>query len=103
MPLLFAASLSTLSAADRLQQIPLVFWQRLGSAIVVLIAVVLILRRLARGNKAIMAVVAGMVASFVGFNWVYERNEPAWATPAVQFLSGFFPSKVKVEQRKTGY
>ena len=103
MILIIAASPSTQSAIDRLQQIPLDFWKRLGAAVVVLILVVLILRRLARGNKAIMAVVAGMVVSFVGFNWVYERNEPAWATPTVQFLSGFFPTKVKVEHRKVGF
>jgi hypothetical protein len=101
--LILAASHSSQSVLDHLQQIPLVFWQRLGAAVVVLILIVLIFRRIARGNRAIMAIVAGLVTSFVGFNWVYERNEPAWATPTIQFLSGFLPTKVKVEQRKAGY
>jgi hypothetical protein len=101
LPIL-AVSPTTQSAATRLQQIPPDFWLWLGGAVVVLILLVLGLRRLARGNKAIMVIVAGLVASFVGFNWIYERNEPAWATPTVNFLSGYFPTKVKVEQRKAG-
>lgn len=100
LPILAASSPTTQSTAARLQQIPLDFWLRLGAAVVVLILLVLGLRRLAHGNKAIMTVVVGLVASFVGFNWIYERNEPAWATPTVNFLSGFFPSKGKVEVHK---
>lgn len=100
MLLILAASLTTQPAAIRLQQIPPGFWLGLGAAIVVLILLVLGLRRLARGNRSLMAIVVGLVASFVGFNWIYERNEPAWATPTVNFLSGYFPSKGKVEGHK---
>jgi apolipoprotein N-acyltransferase len=100
---ILAASLSPHSGADRLLQIPLKFWLRLGTAILVLIIVVLGVRRLAQGNKPIIAVVAGLVASIVGFSWIYERNEPAWATPTVNFLSGYFPAKAKVEERKVGH
>ena len=32
-------------------------------------------------------------AVMIGFNWIYERNEPAWATPTVTWLGGFFPGK----------
>jgi cytochrome c biogenesis protein CcdA len=102
MPLLLAASSSTQSVVSRLQQIPLMFWLGLAAAVVGLIILVLTLQRLARGNRAILAIVAGMVVSFVGFSWIYERNEPAWATPAVNFLSGYFPTKVKIEQHKAG-
>jgi apolipoprotein N-acyltransferase len=101
LPIL-AVSLTSQSAVTRLQQIPPDFWLQLAAAVVVLILLVLGLRRVARDNKAIMAIVVGLVASFVGFNWIYERNEPPWATPAVNFVSGYFPTKVKVEQRKAG-
>ena len=102
MPPIIVASSSTQTTADRLQQIPLNFWLGLGGAVAILILLVLGLRRLARGNKPILSVIVGFVASIVGFTWIYERNDPAWATPAVNFLSGYFPTKVHVEQRNAG-
>ena len=102
MPPIIVASSSTHSTVDRLQQIPLNFWLGLGAAVAILIMVVVGLRRLAHGNKAILTVIACFVASVIGFTWIYERNEPSWATPVVNFLSGYFPTKVHVEQRKAG-
>jgi hypothetical protein len=61
---------------DRLKAIPPEFWLRLGMAVV-----------------AIIAVVTFIVVTVVGFNWIYERDEPAWATPVVGFLAGWFPTK----------
>ena len=31
--------------------------------------------------------------AFVGFNWIYERNEPAFLTPIVEKIAPFFPAK----------
>jgi uncharacterized membrane protein (Fun14 family) len=81
------------AAVDRVKQIPTEFWVKLAIGVGILIGVVIALRKLAKVNKVVLGVVVLLVLSFVGFNWIYERNEPAWATPAVQWLAGFFPSK----------
>lgn len=89
----FAAAAAEPTALDRLQQIPVGFWLRLGLGLLALVAVVLVLRKVAKVNKFVLGVVLFIVLTIVGFNWIYERNEPAWATPVVQWLAGFFPSK----------
>jgi hypothetical protein len=91
---LFAAT-----TAERFRQIPSEFWLRAAAAVAVLVAVVVLLRKVARMNKLLLIGGVLFVASIIGFNWIYERNEPAWATPAVQWLAGFFPSKAKVNSR----
>jgi hypothetical protein len=81
------------NATDKLRQIPSEFWIKLGIGIVVIVAVVVVLRKLAHINKGLLALGVGLVVSIIGFNWIYERNEPSWATPVVERLAGFFPSK----------
>ena len=96
--LLFAATTAA-SSADKLKAIPKEFWIRMALAVAVIVVAVILLRKLAKMNKVVLAVVVLMVCSFVGFNWIYERSEPAWATPAVNFLAGFLPSKGKLANR----
>ena len=79
---------------DRLKEIPLDFWLKLGTAVVALIVIVVLLRKVAKMNKVVLTMVVFILVTVVGFNWIYERNEPTWATPFVSFLSGFLPSKV---------
>jgi len=43
----------------------------------------------------ITRVIGSLVAAVVGFNWVYERNEPTWTVPAVRWLAMFFPAAGK--------
>ena len=73
------------------------FWMKIGIAIVVLIVVIVVLRKLAKVNKVVLAIGTLLVLSIVGFNWIYERNEPAWATPAVQWLAEYFPTKDAIQ------
>lgn len=81
------------TAAERLGEIPTEFWVKLGIGVFGLIAIVVILRKVAHINKVVLAVGALIVFSSVGFYWIYERTEPAWATPVVQWLAGFLPTK----------
>ena len=92
-----AANLST--ALERLGQIPMEFWLKFSFAVVAIIMVVVVLRKLAHVNKAVLGVVAGVFLTVMGFSWIYERNEPRWATPAVSFMADFFPSKGTLAQR----
>jgi len=75
------------------------FWLKLALGIVVLIVAVIVLRKIAKVNKVVLGIIVLLVITFTGFNWIYQRNEPAWATPVVQFLSNYFPSKGKVEPK----
>jgi apolipoprotein N-acyltransferase len=84
---------------DRLGHIPTEFWVKFGLGVALLVVVVFLLRKLAHVNKVVLTVITGLVVSVVGFSWIYERNEPHWATPAVSFLADFFPTKGKVERR----
>jgi hypothetical protein len=78
---------------EKLKQVPPEFWMKLAAVIVAVVIVVIILRKLAQANKIVLAVVALIVVSAVGLNWIYERNEPKWATPVVEKLAQFFPTK----------
>jgi len=78
---------------DKLKGIPPEFWLRLGLAVLAVIAIVFFLRKVAKMNKVVLTVVTFVIVTVVGFNWVYERTEPEWATPMVGFLAGFFPTK----------
>lgn len=91
---------ATVSSADKLRAIPAEFWLKLFLVIVVIAAFVVFVRKVAQMNKAVAAVVALLIATFVGFNWIYERNEPRWATPVVGWLGGFFPSKGAYQVRQ---
>jgi len=85
--------LAATTTADKLKEIPPDFWWKTLLAIVALVAFIIFLRKVAKMNKVVLGVVVMIVFTVVGFNWIYERNEPAWATPVVNWLSGFFPSK----------
>lgn len=81
------------AAADKLRNIPAEFWLKALVALAALVVAIMVLRKLAEMNKVVLAGVALFVVTMVGFTWIFERNEPSWATPAVSFISGFFPSK----------
>jgi apolipoprotein N-acyltransferase len=87
------AAVSGFLAATSLRDLPSDFWMRLGIGIIGLIIAVTVARKLAELNKVVLGVVIFVAATILGFNWIYERNEPSWATPVVQWLAEFFPTK----------
>lgn len=93
--MLAAASTSGIPAFTVVREVPVDFWLRLALAVALIVAVVIFTRKLSRANPVILGVVVFVAATMIGFSWIYERDEPAWATPAVQWLAGYFPSKVK--------
>jgi hypothetical protein len=92
-----AAAAASKTTADRMREIPTEFWIKMGIGVLILIGVVIALRKLAKMNKVILSIVVLLVCSIVGFSWIYERNEPEWATPAVQWLSNYFPTKGAIQ------
>lgn len=97
--LLFAAAAAP-TAMEKLQKVPPAFWLKLGIAVVALIVAVILLRKVAQMNKIVLTIIVLVVFSTIGFSWIYERNEPAWATPVVEKLAGFFPSKGSYDSKQ---
>lgn len=93
MSWLLVAAATHSTPLEKLQKIPITFWVNVGVAVAVVIALIIVLRKLAHVNKVVLAVIALIVGSTIGFNWIYDRNEPKWASPAVEWLAQFFPSK----------
>ena len=88
-----ATAAANQTALDKLKEIPPAFWLKVGLAVLVVVVAVVALRKLAGANKIVLAIVVLLVGSIVGFNWIYERNEPEWATPIVEKVAQFFPAK----------
>ncbi len=89
----FFAATSSPNTIEKLKEIPHEFWVKVGIGVAALIVVVIFLRKVAKVNKVVLAVIVLMIVSFTGFNWIYERNEPKWATPFVERVAHFFPTK----------
>lgn len=80
------------SALEKAQTIPPATWLKLGIAIAALVAVVFILRTIAKMNKIVLGIAVCVVVTVLFFSWIYNRNEPKWMTPIVEKIAPFFPS-----------
>ena len=78
---------------EKLQAVPSRFW--INSAIFIIggwIAIMLF-RHAAKMNRLVLVMIIGLVCTTVGFQWIYERNEPQFLTPYINLIAPFFPSK----------
>jgi len=85
--------LAVTSGLDKIKAAPPAFWWKLGAAVLIVIVVVLVLQKLAQVNKMVLAIIALVIFTVVGVNWIYERNEPAFMTPVIDKIAPFLPSK----------
>ncbi len=88
--LFFAAAETTI---DKLKKIPPEFWWKVGTIVLVVAALVIIVRKVSGMNKMVLGAIVFVILTIVGFNWIYERNEPAFMTPVINKIAPFFPSK----------
>jgi ABC-type iron transport system FetAB permease component len=86
MPLL------AVTALEQIQTLPPSVWLKIVIAILALVVVVFVLRRVMKMNKVIAGVILFVVFTVVFFSWVYNRNEPKFLTPLVERIAPFFPS-----------
>ncbi len=93
--------LFAVSALEKAQSIPPATWLKLGIAIAALVAVVFILRTVAKMNKVVLGVVVFVVVTIFFFSWVYNRNEPKWMTPVIDKIAPFFPSAGSYNQKQS--
>ncbi|HNC22582.1 MAG TPA: hypothetical protein PLU52_00135 [Opitutaceae bacterium] len=89
--MLFLAAAET--TMDKLKKIPPEFWWKVGTIVLVVAALVIIVRKVSGMNKMVLGAVLFVIFTVVGFNWIYERNEPAFMTPVINKIAPFFPSK----------
>lgn len=80
------------SALEKAQSIPPATWLKLGIAVAAIVAVVVVLRAVAKMNKILLGVGVFVVVSIVFFSWIYNRNEPKWMSPVIDKIAPFFPS-----------
>lgn len=88
------------TALEKIKDVPKAFWINLGLAVLLLVALVIVLRKLAAVNKMVLCAVGIVVVSSLGFNWVYERNEPKFMTPFVEKIAPFFPAKTSYQTKQ---
>lgn len=84
--------LLAVSALEKAQSLKPEVWLKIGIAVVAVVAVVILYRRIMRVNKVVAGVIIFVVCTVVFFSWVYNRNEPKFLTPIVEKIAPFFPT-----------
>src|SRR5882757_6687725 len=96
----FMLPLFAVTALEKAQKISPQFWLKIAAFIVALVVAIFLIRGALRMNKMILAIVTFIVVGLIGFNWIYERNEPAFLTPVVNVVAPFFPGKGAYEGKQ---
>lgn len=81
------------TALEKIKEVPVSFWIKVSLIIGGFMLAVLVLRWLGQANKLIIGVVTFITVSIIGLSWVYNRNEPAFMTPTVEFFAQWLPTK----------
>lgn len=84
--------LLAVSALEKAQSMKPEVWLKIGIAILAIVVVVVLYRRIRQMNKVVAGVVVFVVFTVIFFSWVYNRNEPKFLTPVVEKIAPFFPS-----------
>lgn len=78
---------------EKLQAVPTRFWINAAIFIIGGWIAIMLLRHAARMNKMVLTMIIVVVMTTVGFQWIWERNEPRFLTPYINLIAPFFPSK----------
>ena len=92
--------LLALTTAEKIAKIPASFWLYLVLGVLLVAGGVFVLRALAGVNKFVLITFVLIIASTIGFNWIYERNEPKFLTPLVDLIAPFFPAKSSYQKKQ---
>jgi len=100
MLLVLAAAAAT--PLEKLHNVSGQFWIKVILAFAALALLVAIFKWLNGMNRIILVILGCVVLGVFGFNWIYERNEPAFLTPIIDPIanSGFFPTKGAYENKQ---
>lgn len=97
---LLAEAAQKLTPLQKIENVSGQFWLKLILAVIAIALLLFVLKKIAAMNKIILCIIIFAVCAIVGFNWIYERNEPEWATPFVSTLAQWFPSKGAYEGKQ---
>jgi hypothetical protein len=85
--------LFALTTIEKLKQVPSSFWINAAIVILGIFAMVIVFRKIKEMNKIVLGIVLAVIVAMLGFNWIYERNEPKFLTPFVDMVAPFLPAK----------
>jgi len=98
MLLVLAAAAAT--PLEKLQNVSGQFWIKVILAFAVLAVLIFLFKKAMGMNKIILIIICCVVMGLVGFNWLYQRNEPAFLTPFVDSIAPFFPTQGAYEGKQ---
>lgn len=90
MPLYWLAALEWSKVTEKL---PPQFLQKTGVFLLLVVMVVIVIKIFQSSNKIFLSILLCAAMGILFFNWIYNRNEPAFLTPIIEPLSSFFPTK----------
>lgn len=90
------------SALEKAAQLPKSFWVNVVMAIAGLIIGVLLFQHAARMSKLSLSLIIFLLITVVGFQWIFERNEPRFLSPTIDQIAPYFPSKINYTGRQSG-
>jgi len=82
-----------MTTLEKLQLVPTRFWINVIIIVSVGIIAIFLVRHAAEMNRRTLSFIVILVVTTVGFQWIYERNEPAVLTPLVSQVAKYLPSK----------
>lgn len=82
-----------ITTLEKLQAVPRHFWINVLLIIFGGVLALVLVRHAAKMNKYVLSLLIFLFVSTVGFQWIYERNEPRALTPMVDILAQFLPTK----------
>ena len=95
-----SATAAATTTIDKFKAVPTKFWVVIGCAVLALIVLVSVLKKVAGMNKIWLSIIVVLVFALVGFNWIYNRNEPKFLTPLVDKVAPWFPSNASAQPLK---
>lgn len=77
---------------EKLEAVPTQFWVNALLLLAAGAVALILVRHAANMNRYIIALIIVLLLSTVGFQWIYERNEPQALRPFINKIAPFFPS-----------
>ena len=75
-------------------------WVHLCIVVLAVLLTVALIRQVVQMNKMLLSTLVFVVGSLFFFQWIYERNEPAFLTAAIDRLAPYFPAKDNYVRRQ---
>lgn len=80
---------------EKLERVPVRFWVNALLAAAALVVAFIFIRYAAQMSKLLLSLIIFLLVTVVGFQWVFERNEPRFMTPYINKVAPWFPSKLE--------